>query len=289
MSQAPDVTRELAAFLRTRRERLTLADVALPERGRQRRTPGLRREEVAELAGVSTDYVVRLEQGRGLRPSPEVLDALAGALRLDRDERAYLFDLVGHRISGPETTEAGEPAAELAGLVAALSPLPAMLVDHRFDILIWNGEMAGLMCDFAKLPDEQRNTMWLCILDPRFREFYRDREKTVREGIADLRAAWAARPDDTALEALITALNRSEEFARLWAQRDVRVNGRGVKRLCHQTLGPLAVQYEALIPLQNPELRLIVYRAADPVTQRAFDVLAEDAEGFVRRDRLTLS
>jgi transcriptional regulator with XRE-family HTH domain len=279
MSGGSDVTHELAAFLRARRERLSPADVSLPDRGRRRRTPGLRREEVAELAGVSTDYVVRLEQGRGLRPSPEVLDALADALRLDRDERAYLFDLVGHRSTGTAApaSEAGAPAAALAGLVEDLSPLPAMLVDHRFDILAWNAEMAGLMTDFAELPAEQRNIMWLCLLHPEFREFYVDREKAIREGIADLRAAWAARPDDAALGALLATLRQSDEFTRYWAQRDVRVNGRGVKRLCHRTLGRLDIQYEALVPLQNPDHRLIVYRAADAASRPAFDVLARSA------------
>ena len=278
MSQSADVTHELAAFLRNRRERLTLDDVALPDRGRQRRTPGLRREEVADLAGVSTDYVVRLEQGRGLRPSPEVLGALATALRLTRDERAYLFDLVGHRPTATEPVPAAGPSLPLAQLVEDLSPLPALLVNYRFDILAWNGEMAGLMTDFAALPAEQRNTMWLCVLHPEFRDFYREREKTLREGIADLRAAWAARPEDAALAALIGALDAgSEEFTRFWALRDVRVNGRGLKRLRHSRLGPVDVRYEVLIPLQDQDQRLIVYRAADTASQAVFDTIAREA------------
>jgi transcriptional regulator with XRE-family HTH domain len=279
VSQSADTTQELAAFLRVRRERLTPADVALPERGRQRRTPGLRREEVAELAGVSTDYVVRLEQGRGLRPSPEVLDALAGALLLSRDERAYLFDLVGHRPTGAPPS-GSPPALPVARLVEDLSPLPAMLVNHRFDILAWNGEMAGLMTDFGALRAEQRNTMWLCLLHPEFRDFYRERERTVREGIADLRAAWAARPEDTALTGLIEELTAgSEEFTRLWALRDVEVHGRGRKKLCHPRLGPIDVDYEALVPLQDPDQRLIIYRAADQASQAALATLTRESAG----------
>ncbi|WP_246147938.1 helix-turn-helix domain-containing protein [Nonomuraea turkmeniaca] len=272
-----DQTRELAAFLRTRRERLDPRDVALPARRTQRRTPGLRREEVAELAGVSVDYVIRLEQGRGLRPSPEVLEALAGALRLSDDERVYLFDLAQQRPTGRPSArpraEADE-AGPISRLVLDLSPLPAMLLNHRFDIIAWNPEMAALVVDFGTLPPEQRNSMWLCTLHPGLRDFYRDRERTLREGIADLRAAWAAHPDDTALSELIDELTSgSEEVARLWALRDVRVNGRGRKRLRHATAGPLTVEYEVLAPLQAPGQRLVIYRAADPASRRALDAV----------------
>lgn len=284
MSGTVEVTHELAVFLRTRRERLNPGDVELPERGRPRRTPGLRREEVAELAGVSVDYVVRLEQGRGLRPSADVLDALARALRLSEDERGYLFDLAGHRSTG-RRSDAGPSAAPVARWVRDLSPLPAMLVDHRFDILAWNPEMAGLMLDFDLLPEEQRNTLWLCLVHPAFRDFYRDRERVVREGIAGLRAAWAAHPQDAVLAELVGKLTAaSAEFARLWALRDVRVNGRGQKPLQHPAAGPLTVDFEVLIPLQDPDQRLIIYRAADEASQAALDAIAREVA--TRGDRL---
>jgi transcriptional regulator with XRE-family HTH domain len=275
-----DVTRtdaagELAAFLRTRRERLTPADAGLPTHGRARRTPGLRREEVAELAGVSVDYVVRLEQGRGLNPSVEVLEALARALRLSEDERAYLFNLSRQR-PGDRLPSASERAdAGAARLVHDLSPLPAMLVDHRFDILAWNAEMVALMVDFGALPPEQRNSIGMCLLHPAMRDFYLDRELIIREGIADLRAAWAAHPDDARLGAMINEWSvRSPEFARLWEQRDVRVNGRGCKRLRHPEVGPLSINYEVLTPLADAHQRLVIYRAADPASQAALDRLA---------------
>lgn len=278
MSGNVDVAHELAVFLRTRRERLTPEDVDLPRRRRTRRTPGLRREEVAELAGVSVDYVIRLEQGRGLRPSPDVLGALARALRLSDDEHAYLFDLTRHwtairRRSGDDTA--------LTSLVGALSPLPAMVVDHRFDIVAWNPEMAWLMLDFPDLPDEQRNTLYLCVLHPAFAEFYRDRERIIREGIADLRAAWAAHPDDTALAGLVERLSQSEEFARLWERRDVMVNGHGTKALLHPRVGPFSIEYDVLTPLGDPSHRLVVYRAADAVSQEALDTVAREARAGV--------
>lgn len=190
-------------------------DVGLPAPKRPRRTPGLRREEVAELAGVSVDYVVRLEQGRGLRPSSSVLDALARALRLSDDECGYLFNLAEQRPAN-RPMGAVQSAAPLAGLVDDLSPLPAIVVDHRFDVLAWNPEMAALMLDFGELSYDQRNMMWLCLRHPALRDFYVDRERVIREGIADLRAACAAHPDDTALAGLVAALtSSSEEFARL--------------------------------------------------------------------------
>lgn len=245
-----DTTQELAAFLRTWRERLNPDDFGLPSRQQARRTPGLRREEVAELAGVSIDYIVRLEQARGLRPSANVVEALARALRLAPDERAYLFSLAQQRprnADKPATTA----APPLARLVADLSPLPAMLMNHRYDILAWNSEMARLLLDFETLPPAQRNAMRLCLVHPEIRELYVDRERVVREGIAHLRAAWAAHPEDQALTDLITECStRNEEFARLWAERDVKVNGRGHKVMRHPGAGVIAVHFEVLMPLK---------------------------------------
>ncbi|MFD0362925.1 helix-turn-helix domain-containing protein [Nocardia sp. GCM10030253] len=273
MTGTVNATRELAAFLRARRERLAPGDLGLPERRQARRTPGLRREEVAELAGVSIDYIVRLEQGRGLRPSADVLEALSRALRLDTDERAYLFDLAQQR--QPDTGKPSTvPAPALLMLVEDLSPLPAMLVNHRYDILAWNREMARLIVDFDTLPPGQRNSMWLCLMHPDMREFYADRERIIREGIADLRAAWAAHPDDQVLADLIAEFIRSEEFARAWDRHDVKVNGRGSKPLRHPVVGPLVVNYEVLMPIQDPDQRIIIYRAADADSQTALDRLA---------------
>ncbi|RZS31147.1 helix-turn-helix protein [Herbihabitans rhizosphaerae] len=268
-----DVTQELAAFLRTRRERLDPRDFGLPARRHARRTPGLRREEVAELAGVSVDYIVRLEQARGPRPSADVVEALARALRLAPNERAYLFGLAQQRPrdAGKLATTA---APSLARLVADLSPLPAMLMNHRYDILAWNGEMARLLLDFDTLPPSQRNAMWLCLMHPETREFYVDRERVVREGVAHLRAAWAAHPEDQALTHLIAeCITRDEQFARLWNDRDVKVNGRGHKVMRHPEAGVIAMRFETLTPLQDPDQLLVIYRAADEESQSALDRL----------------
>jgi transcriptional regulator with XRE-family HTH domain len=268
-----DPTQELAAFLRARRESLDPAELGLPARRRSRRTPGLRREEVAELAGVSVDYVVRLEQARGLRPSADVVEALAGALRLTPRERAYLFDLARQR---PRENDRPATAAapQLARLVDDLSPLPALLLNHRYDILAWNAQMAALVMDYGTLPPRQRNSMWLCLLHPRMRDFYVDRERAVREGVAHLRAAWAAHPEDRELNGLIAEFGaRVEEFPRLWAERDVKVNGRGRKALRHPDVGTITVQFETLTPLQDPEQLLVLFRAADQESRSAMEEL----------------
>lgn len=268
-----DTTQELAAFLRARRERLDPRDLGLPSRRQARRTPGLRREEVAELAGVSVDYIVRLEQGRGLRPSADVVEALARALRLAPVERAYLFNLTQQRprnADKPATTA----APPLAGLVADLSPLPAMLMNHRYDILAWNHEMTRVLVDFDTLPPAQRNAMWLCLMHPEIRDFYVDRERVVREGVAHLRAAWATHPEDRALtDRIAEFIAHDEEFARLWAERDIKVNGRGHKVMRHPDGGVIAVDFEVLIPLEDPEQRLVIFRPADEESRAVLDRL----------------
>ncbi|MGW7072050.1 helix-turn-helix domain-containing protein [Streptomyces sp. NPDC054855] len=270
-----DATQELAAFLRTRRERLNPDDLGLPSRRQARRTPGLRREEVAELAGVSVDYIVRLEQGRGLRPSVDVVEALSRALRLGPDERGYLFDLARQRRRAADKP-ATAAAPPLTRLVADLSPLPAMVMNQRYDILAWNAEMARLLLDFDTLPPARRNAMWLCLLRPEMRDFYVDRESVVREGVAHLRTAWAAHPEDQVLADLISeCIARDEEFARLWAQRDVKVNGRGRKVMRHPVAGEIAVHFETLLPLQDPDQQLVIYRAADEESRLALGRLAD--------------
>lgn len=274
VAEGDTATRELGAFLRQRRERLRPT-----ARTRRRRTPGLRREEVAERAGVSADYVVRLEQGRGLHPSPEVLDALAGALELSGDERTYVHELARRRRAGQPAAPPPAPArpSPAAHLVHDLSPLPALLLDDRLDLLAWNAEMSALMLGLGSVPDRRRNVIELCLFDPRLADFYPDRDQVLAEGVADLRAAWAIRPDDARLGGLIEGwCARSEQFAALWAQRDVRISGRGVKRMRHPEVGLLTLSFEALNPLSDPHERLVIYRASDAASQRALDLLAAD-------------
>jgi MmyB-like transcription regulator ligand binding domain len=208
-----------------------------------------------------------------------VLEALARALQLSIDERAYLFDLAKRRQASGRQPTVQAPPESLARLVYDLSPLLTMLVYHRLDILAWSLEMAALVLDFGALPDQRRNALWLCLLYPPLRNFYPDHASVVRDGIADLRAAWAAHPEDTALDELVKELTtHSTEFAQLWPQRCVRVNSRGLRSLLQPQVGPMVVEYEILTPLQDPDHRIIIYRAADTASQAAMDAIARKAQ-----------
>lgn len=268
----PVARREMAALLRSRREALTPSDVGLPPRIGSSRTPGLRREEVAALAGVSVDYLVRLEQAREVRPSAQVAQALSAALKLDVDQTGYLYTLAGHR--RPERIDHTNVPDGLARLVNDLGPLPAMVLNHRLDILAWNASMSALLLGLEGRPDHARNVLRMCFLDTRFENFYEDREGVVRGAVADLRAAWVDHSHDQRLAELIRELQAgSAEFSRFWRSREVAVRSRGDKPMNHPVVGQVRVSFDVLQPLGDPNLRLIVYRAADGQSQRALDSL----------------
>ena len=247
-----DVDRtELADFLRRCRTRLAPADVGLSQ-GARRRTPGLRREEVAQLAGMSTDYYTRLEQARGSRPSRQMLAAVARALRLTGDERDHIFHLAG------EEPPRNRPATEHVrpGLLLVLDRLtdtPAQVVSDRGDILAQNAMAKALHGDASVLPEAERNVVWRYFTDPTARELFPadDRDRLALATVADLRATLASRPDDARLAGLIRRLRaRSEEFAALWDTHHVAVRRADVKRFLHPVVGLLELDCEVLL---NPD------------------------------------
>jgi len=200
------VRRELGAFLRARRARLDPLEQGLPT-VRARRTPGLRREEVAQLAGVSVDYYTRLEQGRDLRPSTAVLNALARALQLTTTEREHLFRLdrtgpAPARVAGPERVR---PSTRR--ILERVSPNPALLFGRRLDVLAWNRAAATLITDFAAVPVAHRNIVWLVFLDPAVRAVYPEWESVAREALAFLRGAAGRYPNDPAIASLVGELS----------------------------------------------------------------------------------
>lgn len=252
---------ELADFLRHCRTRLAPPDVGLAQ-GARRRTPGLRREEVAQLAGMSTDHYTRLEQARGSRPSRQMLAAVARALRLTGDERDHLFHLAG------EEPPRGRPATEHVrpGLLLVLDRLtdtPAQVVSDRGDILAQNAMAKALHGDESARPEAERNVTWRYFTDPAARERFpaEDREHGARAAVADLRATLARRPDDARLVSLVRRLRaRSAEFSALWDAHHVAVRRSDVKRFLHPVVGLLELDCEVLL---NPEhdQRLVVYTA----------------------------
>jgi transcriptional regulator with XRE-family HTH domain len=251
---------ELGHFLKSRRARVRPEDVGVQPFGR-RRVPGLRREELAQLAGVSFDYYVRLEQGRAGHPSEAVLDAIARALRLDDAERAHLFDLSRpvprRRAARPERVR-----PQLRRLLDALHDVPAMVIGRRMDVLAWNRLAAALLGDWGALPREQRNSARQFFLDDGARALYVDWDENARATVAWLRMAAGRHPDDAGLAELIGELSmKSEEFRRLWPRHDVREKTHGTKRLRHPIVGPLTLSYETLILPGDRDQALFLYTA----------------------------
>ncbi|RKN07579.1 helix-turn-helix transcriptional regulator [Streptomyces radicis] len=255
-------TRELAAFLRSRRDRIRPESVGLPA-GARRRSPGLRRAEVAQLAGISPDYYTRLEQGRDVRPSASVLDGLARGLRLNDHERDHLYRLAHSVPAPPRRRGHNGVAPEVRQLMAAMGPVPAMVLNGRLDVLAWNAMGAAIVPDVAEREPSSRNLVRFAFLDPRSRAYYIEWELSARHGIAQLRAETGRDPDDPVTRALVGDLAvRSEEFRALWAQHDVKGPGQGRKEFRHPAVGPLSLDYVVMLLPNTPDHQLVTYTAA---------------------------
>ncbi|MER7243694.1 helix-turn-helix transcriptional regulator [Kribbella sp. NPDC000426] len=250
----------LAEFLRVRREALQPADVGLPA-GLRRRTPGLRREEVASLATMSTDYYTRLEQGRGPRPSRPVLTGLARALRLSDDERAHLFRLAGEQPGPPP----GPPADVRSGVLRMLARLdvPGLVLDAKYDVLAWNPLAAALITDFSALPPRERNLLRLRFLTDRQARLFGEEatREFAREVAADLRAATSTYPDDPELARLVRdLLDGSPEFAGIWARHEVGRQQSLCQTIFHPQVGRIDVICEVLVVPERDQ-RVVLYTA----------------------------
>ncbi len=253
---------ELRDYLRSRRARISPEEAGLPP-ARNRRVPGLRREEVAMLAGVSVDYYVRLERGRNLNVSEAVLDAVATALRLDETERGHLFTLARRRRAKrrPPPRQRVRPA--LRHVVEGISDLPALLVGHRTDILASNSLARALYTDFDALPRRERNMARYLFLDETARDLLVDWAGVARATAAGLRLYAGQRPDDPRLAELVGELSvRDKDFRRWWADHDVVRRASGTKGYHHPIAGDLTLDYEVFHPTGDPDLLLGLYSAA---------------------------
>ncbi|MFI1855667.1 helix-turn-helix domain-containing protein [Streptomyces sp. NPDC020480] len=250
---------ELKAFLRSRRARIRPSDVGLPTFGDRRRVPGLRREELARLAGIGVDYYVRLEQGRNEKISGELLDAIARALRLDEVERAHLHNLARPaRRNGHRCDERAAPG--LQRLLDSMTQAPAYVVGRRTRVLAWNRLAASVFGDFGAVPVRDRSMARLVFLAPASRGLYRDWEAKARDVIARLRLEIGLRPDDTELTALVAELSdESPDFRRLWEDQDVVDKTHGGYRLYHESIGPFSMDFRALRLPEEPDQLLVAY------------------------------
>ncbi|MFI8238763.1 helix-turn-helix domain-containing protein [Streptomyces sp. NPDC085866] len=253
---------DLGDFLRSRRARIQPEEVGLPVHGR-RRVPGLRREEVAQLAGVSVDYYIRLEQGRGPGGvSDAVLDAIARVLRLDETEHTYLRTVARPR--GRRERRERRPAAPRVRpgvqlLLDSMVRTPAFVLGRRMDVLAWNalGDAVG---GFSRMAPAERNMPRQVFLDPAARELYPEWAAVAAQTVANLRIGAGRYADDAALCALVGELSlKSEDFRRLWADHEVKECAYGVKRVRHPVAGLLTLPYETLTVPADPEQTIVVY------------------------------
>jgi transcriptional regulator with XRE-family HTH domain len=280
---------EIREFLATRRARITPQQAGLPAYGGNRRVPGLRREEVAMLSGVSVDYYIRLERGDLTGASDGVLEALSRALQLDDAERAHLFDLA-HATSAsarPRRRPASKQVRPSVQRVLDTINAPAWVRNGRADVVATNSLGRALYAPVIDSPAQPANTARFTFLDPRAAEFYPDWERVASDMVAVLRAEAGRSPYDRALTDLVGELStRSEEFRTRWAAHNVLFHSTGTKKLHHPVVGHLDVTYEALELRTDPGLTMIVY-TAEPgsPTQDALNLLASWAATLEQEQR----
>ncbi|MEU6413749.1 helix-turn-helix transcriptional regulator [Microbispora sp. NPDC046933] len=252
---------DLGRFLRSRRARIRPEDAGLPAHGR-RRVSGLRREEVALLAGVSAEYYIRLEQQRVRNVSDEVLDAVARVLRMDGTERAHLRRLLRPPHDRHAPVAHIRPGVRM--LLDAADSVPACVVGPRMDVLAWN-TLGDRINGFSAMPAGERNMARQTFLSPRARSFYRDWATVAAETIAHLRLYAGRHPDDPLLAPLVADLSADADFARLWEEHRVAEKTFGVKLLRHPELGDLDFAYETMALPGEPDLLVVMY-TADPAS-----------------------
>jgi transcriptional regulator with XRE-family HTH domain len=263
----------IGEYLRARRELVPPQDIGIPDPGGRRRVPGLRREEVAMLAGVSSDYYVRLEQGRDQHPSPQVLDALARALQLDGDATAYLHRLAAtparprRKAPRPEKVPAG-----ILQLIASWTQTPAYVHGRYMDVLAVNPLATALMPWYVT----GDNLVRAAFLDPRVHDMYGNWEQVTESTVAGLRALVGPDVDDPRLNELVGELSvRSDRFRKLWARHDVRSKRSGTTRIEHPLLGPLELSYEKFrVPGTDRQMLGVYHAAPGSASAQALALLA---------------
>jgi len=253
---------ELSDFLRNRRGRIAPADVGLPATNR-RRTPGLRREEVAQLAGVSATWYTWLEQKRPIGVSSSVLDNLARVLRLDTAERMQLFQLALRQpvLDSPSRPETVSPL--IRRLLDQTDPIPAFVLGRRWDVLAWNGAALAFFLDFEQVPASERNMLWLVFTNSKLRSLIVDWPTRAKDTLARFRADYGRHAGDAHFVQLVERLKSvSPEFAQWWPRHDILPMTEGRNVYDHPQVRRMIVENTMFSVVDNPELRLVVFLAA---------------------------
>ncbi len=258
---------QLGDFLKARRMEVQPKDVGLPNPSGRRRAQGLRREEVAALAAISTDYYTRIEQGRRTAPWP-TLDAIARVLRIDEAGRDYLVELATNPALRPRRRQAQRASDHLNRLIGDLKTIPALVLGRRMDVLAWNPMAASLMVtDFAQVPERQRNYVHILFTDPAVRALYRDWEGAGRVCVAQLHMEAARDPHDPRLAELVGELSlRDADFRRWWGDHLVAARSNGVKQFRHPIVGDLTLEWDTLTCASDPDQQLITWSARPGTT-----------------------
>jgi transcriptional regulator with XRE-family HTH domain len=259
---------ELSAFLRSRRARLQPHDVGLPPGGR-RRTPGLRREEVAQLAGVGVTWYTWLEQGRDIHVSAQVVDAIARTLRLDRHEWAHLSTLAGIAVS-PTPAQCAAITPGIRDVLTQMQPFPAAVINDRFDLLAYNQAYVDVMIDIDALPVEERNLLWLAFTSDEWRGCIGDLDDQCARLVASFRGAMASHLGERAWQDLLARLRAgSPQFAQLWERHEVAPPGQRTKLIASPRYGVLRLQSTSFWVSQQGAVRMVVYTPLDDATRAA--------------------
>ncbi len=275
--RAPD-TNLLGDYLKDRRARLDPTALGYPP-GR-RRTPGLRREEVAQRANVSATWYTWLEQGRGGSPSDEVLDRIARALMLTELEREHLFLLALGRPPAIRYQASDGITPRLQHVLDALEFSPALVKTATWDVVAWNRAAAVVLTDYGKLEPSQRNVLRLVFGDPRVRAHQADWESVARFVVAAFRLDAARAGAARSVQALVDELCASSaEFASLWRNQEVREHGEGTKHLRHPDVGSIAMEYSAFTVDGRPDLSMVIYHPATPEDTERVRSLIRAADG----------
>ncbi|MCI1634598.1 helix-turn-helix domain-containing protein [Bifidobacterium sp.] len=253
-------TKELGDFLRAQRARLRPEQFDVLHTERPRRVPGLRREEIAHLVGISVEYYTRIEQGR-IPPSSAILDDLSYVMHMNGDQRAYLFRLAQKTVPHSEQTlETIQPP--LQRMLDDLATTPAFVIGQRTDIIGWNHLAAAMITDFATIPPTKRNFIRLLFMQPAMRDLYVDWDDVVNLAVARLRMFSAQNPNDPRLLALLKDLSANDRsFDALWKSHEVSNKATGFKKLNHPRVGILELEWQALSPAQDPDQQIIIWTA----------------------------